>query len=93
MVSKADFLDGVVRALDSRGKGKLDMIEIRHLLTKIKPDLKQVLLWIPDLDGPILRSPPFHVTRTVQNSPPNPCCFLTRHPLRANQCYVRFYVI
>ena len=36
MVSKVDFVDSVVRALDSRGKGKLDMIEIRTLLIKVR---------------------------------------------------------
>ena len=41
VVSKADYVDRLFSALDSRGKGKLDMIEIRKLLTKIKPDLMQ----------------------------------------------------
>ena len=31
MVAKCDYVDGVVKALESRGKGKLDMIEIRQV--------------------------------------------------------------
>ena len=41
MVSKADYVDRLFSALDSRGKGKLDMIEIRKFLTKVKPDMMQ----------------------------------------------------
>jgi hypothetical protein len=31
MVARSDYVEGVARALDSRGKGKLDMVEIRKV--------------------------------------------------------------
>ncbi len=39
MVSKSDYVSKIFQDLDSRGKGKLDMLEVRKLLTVLQPDL------------------------------------------------------
>ncbi|KAG1663280.1 hypothetical protein FOA52_006321 [Chlamydomonas sp. UWO 241] len=39
LVDRAEWVDGVVRSLDSRGKGRLDLMETRQLLSRAQPSL------------------------------------------------------